>query len=120
MEKNDACEECPMREAVETGQPSKKVITSPKGTVHEVTAVPLKESDGSIEKVIEIITDITKYKKAEMALVESEHGLKQAQEIAHIGHYKMNTLTREVSGSDEMFKIFDLSKGSEKGLTHIN
>ena len=49
-------------------------------------------------------------KRAEDALKESEKYLKDAQSIAHIGHWKLDSITQEVSGSDELFNIF--------GLTH--
>jgi len=61
--------------------------------------------------------DITEHRKAEQkvkdserALRESEKFLKKAQSIAHIGHFKLDPITMEVSGSDELFNIFGLSR----------
>ncbi|MCP4605106.1 MAG: PAS domain S-box protein [Proteobacteria bacterium] len=73
-----------------------------------------------------IVRDITERKQAEegqrkalaealhatLALQESEHYLQEAQSIAHLGHWKLDIETQEVSGSDELFRIFGLS--SEK------
>jgi PAS domain S-box-containing protein len=54
--------------------------------------------------------DITERKEINEALRESEKFLKKAQMIAHTGHWKLNPQTLEVSGSDELFDIFELSQ----------
>jgi PAS domain S-box-containing protein len=48
--------------------------------------------------------------QAKKALQESEKYLTRAQRIAHLGHWKMDTETREITGSDELFRIFGLSR----------
>ncbi len=54
--------------------------------------------------------DITEQKKVEDSLRESEHYLMEAQSIAKIGHWKLHPATMTVEGSDELFKIFELSR----------
>ncbi|MDM8547672.1 PAS domain S-box protein [Candidatus Venteria ishoeyi] len=54
--------------------------------------------------------DITERKQTEEMLRESEHYLKEAQTIAHIGHWKLDPETQEIEGSDELFRIFGLSR----------
>ena len=56
------------------------------------------------------LSDITARKQAETALQESENTLRRAQEIAHIGHFKFNPATGIVEGSDELFRIFGLTR----------
>lgn len=58
---------------------------------------------------IAIVLDITERKQTEAALLESEQYLKQAQAMAHVGHWKLDPGTNEVSGSDELFHIFCLA-----------
>ncbi len=77
--------------------------------------IPVEISSKSIlydnkPTILSIVRDITERKKIEEELRENEKLLKNAQELAHIGHWKLDPSTMEVSGSDELFKIF--------GLTH--
>jgi PAS domain S-box-containing protein len=55
------------------------------------------------------IIDTTDRKKNEEKVSVSERLLNQAQAIAHIGHWNLDVITQEVSGSDEMFNIFGLT-----------
>ncbi len=68
----------------------------------------MKDSEGIPIYMISIGRDITNRYQVEDMLRENEHYLKEAQEMAHIGHWKLNPITLEVSGSDELFKIFGL------------
>ncbi len=54
--------------------------------------------------------DITERKKTEETLQNSERYLREAQAIAQIGSWRLNPNTMEVSGSDELFRIFSLSR----------
>jgi len=60
-------------------------------------------------KIAGTVQDITDRKKAEDELKESEKYLIKAQNIARLGHFKLNTETNEVVGSDELFYIFGLN-----------
>ena len=53
--------------------------------------------------------DITERKKAEEDLKESERYLVEAQAISQTGYWKLDSVTQEVTGSDELFRIFGLS-----------
>jgi PAS domain S-box-containing protein len=54
--------------------------------------------------------DITRRKRSEEVLRESEHFLAKAQDIAHLGRWKLNPKTGIIEGSDELFKIFGLTR----------
>ena len=41
---------------------------------------------------------------------ESERYLNEAQATAHLGHWKLHPATEDVSGSDELFRIFGLGR----------
>jgi len=67
-------------------------------------------SEGETEGIVSIISDITEPSKVKEALRESKKYMSKAQEIAHLGHWKLNPETGEIFGSDELFRIFDLSR----------
>jgi len=46
--------------------------------------------------------------RAQEALRESEHGLAEAQRIAHLGNWDWNIITDELLWSDEIYRIFGL------------
>ena len=82
----------------------------------------------NIPYLITSANDITERRKAEqkvkdseVALQESEKILKKAQSISHIGHFKLDPITLEVSGSDELFNIFGLSQDEStlKAFTEV-
>ncbi|MBT3363628.1 MAG: PAS domain S-box protein [Chloroflexi bacterium] len=74
-----------------------------------ISITKLRDDNGQQIGVLSICRDITDRKHAEQSLRESECNLTQAQSMAHIGHWKLDVITQEVEGSDELFRIFGLS-----------
>ncbi len=81
-----------------------------------LTRVPFDGQDG----LFCIWRDITERKKAEQALKESQTQLLEAQQLAHIGSWKVNFLTRKLVWSDEIYRIYGYQtneiKPSAKGF----
>lgn len=57
------------------------------------------------------VVDLTEIKKMEEKLKQSESLLKEAQHLAHIGHWVVNPATGASIWSEEMFRIFGLDPG---------
>ena len=57
-----------------------------------------------------VVRDITERKQSEDALRESEHYLVEAQSMARLGYWKLVPETTQISGSDELFDIFGLTR----------
>ena len=68
------------------------------------------DHDGKPVRMLGLLQDITERKLAGEALEESERFLSIAQAIAHLGHWKLDPATNEVTGSDELFRIFGLNR----------
>ena len=67
-----------------------------------------------------IVRDITERKLAEEALRESEILLKEAQRVAHIGHWEIDSPTETPKWSEEIFHIFglDAARGEPSFTAH--
>lgn len=66
-----------------------------------------RNRNGDIVGFSSVATDITKQKRAEQALKESEAKLKQAQRIAHLGNWELDIVNNKLWWSDEIYRIFD-------------
>lgn len=75
----------------------------------------LKDENDSIIGTLSSGLDITERKRMEELQRENEYYLNKAQKITQLGHWKLDPVTEEVSGSDELFHIFGL-KSEEASL----
>ncbi|NPD48119.1 PAS domain S-box protein, partial [Lentimicrobium sp. S6] len=64
-------------------------------------------TDGRLVR-LEIATDITERKEAEIKLKESEHELKEAQSIAQLGRWDLDLINNHLHWSDGIFKLFEI------------
>lgn len=71
---------------------------------------PVTNENGEIIYLVPEGRDISPMKEIENALLESQTLYKEAQEIAHIGHWKYDFIEKRLEWSDELFRIFDISK----------
>jgi PAS domain S-box-containing protein len=69
----------------------------------------VRDFAGNPEWFVSVIQDITKRKRAEEALRESERRLREAQRIAHIGSWELELLTyRFTFLADEVLRIYEV------------
>lgn len=102
------------RKVIEYDRPMEFEETFPlEDGVHTYIAIrfPLKDTKGKTYAICGVSTDITNLKKAEEALKKSEHSLREAQRIAHIGNWEWDMEKDYVYRSDEVFEIFGRAKG---------
>jgi len=59
----------------------------------------------SLEALAPVITEVVLRKRAELALVEREERLRRAEEMAHLGHWRLDLARHELSWSDELYRI---------------
>ena len=95
-------------------------IRSGKGDIHwmQFANSGLFDLDGNLVEVQSVGRDITERKKVEEELRESEGLHKEAQRVAHIGHWELNPEIGTPVWSDEIFRIFGLKpQESEPSFT---
>jgi len=61
----EPCEFCPMKKAIETGKPQTVRLTAIDGRDYQLFSAPIQNRDGSVDKVAEVVIDITELKRAE-------------------------------------------------------
>jgi len=61
-----------------------------------------------------ILSDISRHKKAEKALRESEENLKRVQSMGNMGNWRLDLQINELVWSDENYKIFGIPKGTQQ------
>lgn len=74
----------------------------------EVIVSPIRDADGSVEKLLAVSRDITLIRQAENALRNSERTLSEAQRIAHIGSWELDLVNNTLEWSDEIYRIFEI------------
>jgi PAS domain S-box-containing protein len=75
-----------------------------------VTGTPIYDSEGNLIAGFVTFPDITERKQAEEKLRNSEHGLAEAQRIAHLGNWELDLINDSLTWSDEIYNIFELDK----------
>ncbi len=69
---DNPCEDCPVLKAKETGKPHEIEKQTPDGRWWIVRGYPLFDKDGKLTHLVEFSREITEWKNAEQALMESE------------------------------------------------
>jgi PAS domain S-box-containing protein len=72
----------------------------------EVSVVPVLDNNGICTHLVGSVHDITERHRAEAALRENEARLKNAERLAHVGNWRFDFTSKELSWSEEMFRIF--------------
>ena len=104
------CESCPADLTFQDGMAhsSERRLKMPSGETHiwENTATPLRDTKGNITGCIEVIRDITKRKREEQALRESEEKYRSIFENAVEGIFQVATDGHFISANPAMARIY--------------
>lgn len=76
--------------------------------IEAVTSYYVNQESGVVE-VRGVSRDINRRKQAREALERSEAFLSKSQEISHVGSWELNPVTRELTWTDEVYRIFGLA-----------
>lgn len=81
----------------------------------------VRSKDGKPLHMLGVVQDIDQRKQAELALVEREKQLREAQTLARFGNWEVDVTTGEMKWSDEIYSIFGIEPGSfELNITAFN
>jgi PAS domain S-box-containing protein len=78
--------------------------------VAEYSARISRDNDGNFLRTHCVFQDITERREAEKALQVSEHALRKAQHVAHVGSWVWHVQEDRLEWSDEMYNIFGVNK----------
>jgi len=83
-------------------------IVRPNGEVCFVRSIveAIRDDQGAPLRIAEAIQDITEQVTARELLRDSEEHLKNAERLAHVGHWQWDIRGNRISGSEEMYRIF--------------
>lgn len=70
------------------------------------------DSEGNPVESMGIVQDVTELIRTESALKENEYRLREAQQLAHFGHFVLDFESDTINWSDEMFQIFELNNSA--------
>jgi PAS domain S-box-containing protein len=116
--RNEPCENCPVMEAISTGQPHQAEMTTADGKSWFIRGHPVRDSKGHIVGAVEITLDITQRKKMEeayRALVENSLqglGIAQDNKVAFVN----STIAEMLGYSIE--ELMSFSPKDWKALIH--
>ncbi len=73
----------------------------------------IRNNDGSVNYFITHLQDITEQKKAQDALQRSEEALNRAQQVAHIGSWRLDLTNNVLMWSQETYRMFGIPLGTK-------
>ncbi len=108
MNRNKPCDNCKIKKSIRENKVFELELQARNKRFYKLLSAPFPNPDGTIDKVIEVVIDITETKKTEEELVREERDLREAQSIAHIGSINWNLETNKISMSDEVYRILKI------------
>ncbi|MBW6477296.1 MAG: PAS domain S-box protein, partial [Chromatiales bacterium] len=70
------------------------------------------DDEGKVSSLLVVGQDVTERIRADEVLRQSEEHLKEAQALAHLGHWELDLRNGQASWSDETFRLLGLEPGS--------
>jgi signal transduction histidine kinase len=80
---------------------------------------PIRDQQGNVFQILVHAIDVTTQVKARQKLAEAEYTQRNAIEVAQLGTWQYNPLTRETTYSDRILEWFGFAAGEQVGMDRI-
>jgi PAS domain S-box-containing protein len=90
-------------------------VVKGKRVLLDINLAPIVNDAGKITGAVVTFLDVTNAKIQEKLVRESEHSLKRAQAIAHVGDWTWDAATQTARWSEEMYRIFGVNQAEFSG-----
>ncbi len=83
---------------------------------HHVRIVPLSDEPAATRNWIVTLTDIAARKAAEAVLREQNRLMTMAEQLSHVGHWKVDLTTNTIFWSDEIYRAYGVAPGGDPSV----
>ncbi len=97
----EPCDSCPMIKAAGSKKLEKGELTGADGRDYELLAAQFVNPDGTVDKVIEVVIDITERKRAEQKLQQKNEQLEAQNEKLRVTNEELGAAEDELRASNE-------------------
>ncbi len=104
--RREPCENCPVHATLISGKGELKEMTTPDGRIWQIRGFPVKDDNENIIGAIEVTAEITKRKKAEQRLKESEIKYKNLFDNFPIGIFLFDDSGNLLEGNTKVYNSF--------------
>lgn len=90
-------------------------LVFPDGRVRdmEITRTPIRDAQGELQGLLVVAKDVSRLKRLEKSLMETESKLHRAQAVAHIGSWYLDMESSVLEWSAETYRMFGIPPGTE-------
>jgi len=107
-QRDSPCEDCPVLEAIEKGEPCEIEKSTPDGKSWFIRGYPVKDDKGQVQGAVEVTLDITGNKKSEEKLRQLTERMTLAANSAGIGVWDLDLETNDLFWDEWMFRLYGI------------
>jgi len=116
-DREERCENCPVKKAIETGLESSSQITSANGKIWNIKGFPVKNDEGKIFGAVEVSFDVTLQKQSEDRYREAYN---QANLYKDLIAHDMNNILQNIRSSIELSTYYLNEPKNIEGIRELH
>ncbi|MFP4186152.1 MAG: PAS domain S-box protein [Thermoplasmata archaeon] len=99
-DREEECKNCPVQDAIESGEIERGEVRSPDGRYWIITGNPITDEEGDLQGVVEVTLEITAMKEKEKRLEASEERYRRLFETAQDGMLILNAESGKIKDAN--------------------